>query len=64
MLKERIFTMKKYYSIGEVSRIMGISTQALRYYCSIDLLEPAYINPETGNKYMDEIAIRLNKIIE
>jgi hypothetical protein len=22
------------------------------------------INPETGNKYMDEIAIRLNKIIE
>ena len=43
--------MKKYYSIGEVSRIMGISTQALRYYCSIDLLEPAYINPETGYRY-------------
>ena len=43
--------MKQYYSIGEVSRIMGISTQTLRYYCSIDLLEPAYINPDTGYRY-------------
>ena len=43
--------MKKYYSIGEVSRIMGISTQTLRYYSSIHLLEPAYINPETGYRY-------------
>ena len=43
--------MKNYYSIGEVSKIMGLSAQTLRYYCSIDLLAPAYINLETGYRY-------------
>ncbi len=43
--------MKKNYTIGEVSKIMGISTQTLRYYSSIDLLKPAYVNPDTGYRY-------------
>ncbi len=46
--------MKKRYTIGEVSKIMGISTQTLRYYSSIDLLKPAYINPDTGYRYYTE----------
>ena len=43
--------MQKYYTIGDVSRIMGISTQTLRYYNSIDLLKPAYVNEDTGYRY-------------
>ena len=43
--------MKDLYSIGEVAKIMGISIQTLRYYSSIDLLKPAYINPSTGYRY-------------
>ena len=46
--------MKKKYTIGEVSKIMGLSTQTLRYYSSIDLLKPAYINPDTGYRYYTE----------
>lgn len=46
--------MKKYYTIGEVSKIMGISTQTLRYYSSINLLTPAYTNPETGYRYYSD----------
>lgn len=46
--------MKKNYTIGEVSKIMGISTQTLRYYSSIDLLKPAYVNPDTGYRYYSD----------
>lgn len=43
--------MKKFYAIGEVSKIMGVSVQALRYYAKINLLEPEYISPRTGYRY-------------
>ncbi len=43
--------MKELYSIGEVAKIMGVSIQTLRYYSSIDLLHPEYINPSTGYRY-------------
>ncbi|MDD5922091.1 MAG: helix-turn-helix domain-containing protein [Eubacteriales bacterium] len=42
---------RDYYSIGEVSKIMGISVQTLRYYDSIDLLKPAHVNKRTGYRY-------------
>lgn len=43
--------MKELYSIGEVAKIMGISIQTLRYYSSINILNPRYINPSTGYRY-------------
>lgn len=43
--------MKKYFSIGEVSRLKGISIKALRYYDKIGILKPAYVNPDTGYRY-------------
>ena len=43
--------MKDLYSIGEVAKIMGVSIQTLRYYSSIDLLQPKYTNPATGYRY-------------
>ncbi len=43
--------MDKLYSIGDTARIMGISVQTLRNYSNTSLLEPAYINEETGYRY-------------
>lgn len=43
--------MHKLYSIGEVSKIMGVSVQTLRYWANIKLLEPKYISPTTGYRY-------------
>ena len=43
--------MKKLYSIGETAKIMGISTQTLRSYSNMKLVEPEEINVETGYRY-------------
>lgn len=43
--------MKKYLSIGEVSKIKGVSVKSLRYYSELGILIPAYVNPQTGYRY-------------
>lgn len=43
--------MKKYYSIGEVSKITGISIDRLRNYDKIDLLKPEHVDSKTGYRY-------------
>lgn len=43
--------MKNFLSIGEVSKIKGVSTKSLRYYEQLGILTPAYVNPETGYRY-------------
>jgi DNA-binding transcriptional MerR regulator len=43
--------MKKLYTIGEMSKIMGVSIQTLRYYSKIGLVKPAFINSSTRYRY-------------
>lgn len=43
--------MKELYSIGEVSKIMGVSVQTLRYYSSIGILEPKHVSETSGYRY-------------
>lgn len=43
--------MKNFLSIGEVSKIKGVSVKSLRYYDKLGILKPAYINPQTGYRY-------------
>lgn len=43
--------MKKYYSIGEMSKLNFVSIQTLRYYDKIGLLKPNYVEPQTGYRY-------------
>ena len=43
--------MKELYTIGEVSKMMGISVQTLRHYNKIALIKPEYINPSTRYRY-------------
>lgn len=38
-------------SIGEFSKICGVSTKTLRYYAEIRLINPDEINPENGYRY-------------
>ena len=45
------FMDNQLYSIGEISKIMGISVQTLRHYCKIGIIKPAYTDPSTGYRY-------------
>lgn len=38
-------------SIGEFSKICGVSTKTLRYYAEIGLIHPEEVNPESGYRY-------------
>ncbi|WP_068619783.1 MerR family transcriptional regulator [Paenibacillus tuaregi] len=38
-------------SIGEFSKMCGVSTKTLRYYDEIELIKPDEINPENGYRY-------------
>ena len=43
--------MNTRFSIGEMSKLFGISIKTLRYYDDIGLFKPAEVNPETGYRY-------------
>lgn len=51
--------MKKFLSIGEVSKIKGVSVKSLRYYEQLGILKPAYVNKGTGYRYytVDQLLI-------
>jgi len=44
----------KNYAIGEVSKALDISVQAVRLYQKKGLIQPTYINEENGYRYYDE----------
>lgn len=44
----------KKYSIGEVSKLLDISVQTIRYYQSEKLIEPAYVDEKTNYRYYDD----------
>ncbi|MDL2226697.1 helix-turn-helix domain-containing protein [Deltaproteobacteria bacterium OttesenSCG-928-M10] len=43
--------MKKWYSIGEVAALLGISTHTLRFYSNQGLIEPSRIDGQSGYRY-------------
>ncbi len=43
--------MKKYFSIGEMSKLHNISIETLRHYDRMGILKPEYINKKTGYRY-------------
>lgn len=42
---------EKYYTIGKFADLHSINKKTLMWYNEINLLKPAYINPETGYRY-------------
>ena len=53
--------MKNFYSIGEVAKILNISTSKLRYYDKNDIIS-LEIRKENGYRYYSEKQIVLLKI--
>ncbi|WP_175638508.1 MerR family transcriptional regulator [Metabacillus schmidteae] len=47
----------KLYSIGEVSKLMNITIKALRYYDSIDLFKPVYVDPKSNYRYYSDLQL-------
>jgi DNA-binding transcriptional MerR regulator len=45
-------------SIGEFSKICGVTTRTLRHYDSIGLLKPVHIHPDTGYRFYDVSQLR------
>ena len=43
--------MKKYFTIGEMSKLHNISIETLRHYDRFGILKPEYINEKTGYRY-------------
>ena len=41
----------KLLSIGEISKYTGVGIKSLRYYEQINILKPAYVNPDSGYRY-------------
>ena len=51
------------FSIGEFSRISGMTVKTLRFYHEEGLLTPAFIDPQTGYRYYDEKQIETARAI-
>lgn len=49
----------KKYTIGEISKLCGITPRQLRYYDKADILKPCYRNPDNGYRYYTEEQIEL-----
>ena len=46
------------YSIGEISKMVQISSDTLRYYDEIQLLNPDYINPSNNYRFYNEEQVK------
>ena len=42
---------KRLFSIGKLSKLTGVHIQSLRYYESLGLLRPAFVDPDSGYRY-------------
>jgi len=54
---------KRLFSIGEISRFTGASIKSLRYYESIKILKPAFVDPHSGYRYYSLDQVYLIDII-
>ena len=46
------------YSIGEISKMIKITSVTLRYYDEINLLTPDYINPSNSYRFYSEEQVK------
>ncbi len=52
------------YQIGDFSKIARLSVTTLRFYHENGLLEPSFVDPESGYRYYSENALEKAKIIQ
>jgi DNA-binding transcriptional MerR regulator len=50
--------------IGQVARLAGVSVRTLRHYDALDLLRPAYVDPQTGYRWYEPQQLhRLHRVL-
>lgn len=54
---------KDMYTIGEVAKLKGLTVKTLRFYESIELLKPAYVDPANNYRYYEDKELALLDII-
>jgi DNA-binding transcriptional MerR regulator len=52
------------FSIGEFSKITGLTVKTLRFYHEQGLLAPAQIDDQTGYRYYDDRQIETARVIK
>ncbi len=55
--------MKEYLSIGEFSKLSGLTIKALRYYDKIGVLKPDYVSKESLYRYYSRNQLRIAELI-
>ena len=57
--------MSEFYTVGKLSKILGISADTLRYYDEIGLLKPKHTDRDSGYRYYTiDQAAQVNRILE
>lgn len=51
------------FTIGEFSKITGLTVKTLRFYHEEELLVPAHVDPGSGYRYFDESQIEVARVI-
>jgi len=51
------------FSIGEFSKLSGLTVKTLRFYHEERLLVPAHVDPDTGYRYYQEGQIETARVI-
>ncbi len=51
------------FSIGEFSKVTGLTVKTLRFYHEQGLLDPTHIDPETGYRYYGPAKVETARVI-
>lgn len=55
--------MREYLTIGEFSKLSGMSIKSLRYYDRIGILKPVYVSEDTSYRYYSRKQLSLTSLI-
>lgn len=56
--------MEKLYQIGQIAKLLKVSTRTIRFYEEKGIISPAMVNAETGYRFYDENQVlKLKKIL-
>ena len=55
---------KRLFSIGKLSKLTGVHIQSLRYYETLGILNPAWVDPDSGYRYYTFSQTRIVEAIQ
>ena len=55
---------RRLFSIGKLSKLTGVHIQSLRYYETLGILRPAYVDPDSGYRYYTFSQTRIVEAIQ